>query len=135
MSQAKTENKGEVATFTADEIKKHNKREDVWIVIHDKVYDVTKFLDEHPGGEEVILENAGKDSTNDFEDIGHSEDARDMLKDYYIGDLKGAPPSSAGKDEAEGDRSHLRSKQNSSSWGLLIPLAFAAVLVAYKMYA
>ncbi|KAJ2497211.1 hypothetical protein GGH96_005286 [Coemansia sp. RSA 1972] len=142
MSEAKSENKGEVSTFTAAEIAKHNTREDVWILIHDKVYDVTKFLDEHPGGEEVILENAGKDSTSDFEDIGHSEDARDMLSQYYIGDLEasawrlflGVRPSAATGGE-DGDRSHLRSKQNNSSWGLLIPLAFAAVLIAYKVYA
>ncbi|KAJ2150987.1 hypothetical protein GGH15_006381, partial [Coemansia sp. RSA 562] len=127
MSEAKSENKGEVSTFTAAEIAKHNTREDVWILIHDKVYDVTKFLDEHPGGEEVILENAGKDSTSDFEDIGHSEDARDMLSQYYIGDLEA---TTGGED---GDHSHLRSKQNNSSWGLLIPLAFAAVLIAYKV--
>ncbi|KAJ2189729.1 Cytochrome b5 isoform E [Coemansia sp. RSA 532] len=127
MSEAKSENKGEVSTFTAAEIAKHNTREDVWILIHDKVYDVTKFLDEHPGGEEVILENAGKDSTSDFEDIGHSEDARDMLSQYYIGDLEasawrlylaaeqetfaGVRPSAATGGE-DGDHSHLRSKQN-----------------------
>ncbi|KAJ2405829.1 hypothetical protein J3F80_003908 [Coemansia sp. RSA 2526] len=132
MSEAKSENKGEVSTFTAAEIAKHNTREDVWILIHDKVYDVTKFLDEHPGGEEVILENAGKDSTSDFEDIGHSEDARDMLSQYYIGDLEASAWPTGGED---GDHSHLRSKQNNSSWGLLIPLAFAAVLIAYKVYA
>ncbi|KAJ2315212.1 Cytochrome b5 [Coemansia sp. RSA 2702] len=130
---SETKGDSQAKSFTAEEIGKHNTRDDVWIVISNKVYNVTNFLDEHPGGEEVILENAGKDATNDFDDIGHSEDAREMLKDYLIGELKGAPPTGAQGAKGSAD-SHLRSQQN-NSWGLLIPLAFAAALVAYKMYA
>lgn len=37
----------------------HNSRSDIWFSIDGQVYDVTKFLDEHPGGEEVLLENGG----------------------------------------------------------------------------
>ncbi|KAJ1664625.1 hypothetical protein IW140_004018 [Coemansia sp. RSA 1813] len=128
----------ETKTFTAEEIAKHYTRDDIWIVVHGKVYDVTKFLDEHPGGEEVILEHAGIDATEAFEDIGHSEDARELLADLLIGDLEGAPPTASTRNEkagADGDSENLRSKQNSNSWGLLIPLAFAVVLIAYKMYA
>jgi cytochrome b5 len=44
-----------------------------------KVYDVTKYLDDHPGGAEVLLEQAGQDATDMFEDIGHSQDARLVL--------------------------------------------------------
>ena len=51
------------------------------------MYDVTPFLDEHPGGEEILLENAGIDSSENFEDVGHSSDAREMLEEYYIGEL------------------------------------------------
>ncbi|KAJ1643810.1 hypothetical protein J3B02_006181 [Coemansia erecta] len=106
----------EVKTFTADEIEKHCTRDSIWIVVHDKVYDVTKFLDEHPGGEEVILENAGIDATEAFEDIGHSEDARSMLKDYFIGDLEGKAPTTAshenGADAAGDKHDHVRTKQN-----------------------
>ncbi|KAJ2387912.1 hypothetical protein GGI23_006171 [Coemansia sp. RSA 2559] len=75
-------------TFTAEEIAKHYTRDDIWIVVHGKVYDVTGFLDEHPGGEEVILEHAGIDATEAFEDIGHSEDARELLAHLLIGDLE-----------------------------------------------
>lgn len=53
-----------------------------------KVYDVTKYLDDHPGGAEVMLEVAGQDATNMFEDIGHSSDARTEMKKYQIGVLK-----------------------------------------------
>ncbi|KAF4383071.1 hypothetical protein F8388_009102 [Cannabis sativa] len=51
------------------------------------VYDVTKFLDDHPGGDDVILSSTGKDATNDFEDVGHSTSAYSMMDDFYIGDI------------------------------------------------
>lgn len=57
-----------------------------------QVYDVTKFLAEHPGGEEVMIEVAGMDASDAFEDIGHSNGARDMLAKYLIGELDGVPP-------------------------------------------
>ena len=40
---------------------------------------------QHPGGEEILVENAGIDATENFEDVGHSSDAREMLHDYFIG--------------------------------------------------
>jgi hypothetical protein len=54
-----------------------------------KVYDVTKFLDEHPGGAEILVENAGlADASAEFDSIGHSSAALEMLKSYYIGDVE-----------------------------------------------
>lgn len=52
------------------------------------MYDVSGYLDDHPGGAEVMLEVAGQDATNMFEDIGHSTDARTEMKKYQIGLLK-----------------------------------------------
>lgn len=57
------------------------------IVINNRVYDVTKFIDEHPGGEEVLQEQHGRDASNAFEDVGHSSDAREQMKAYEIGRL------------------------------------------------
>ncbi|KAL4187462.1 hypothetical protein AMTRI_Chr09g39140 [Amborella trichopoda] len=51
------------------------------------VYDVTPFMDDHPGGDEVLLSSTGKDATNDFEDVGHSQDAKEMMNKYYIGEI------------------------------------------------
>ncbi|NXV16700.1 CYB5B protein, partial [Uria aalge] len=70
-----------------EEVGKRNSSREAWLVIHGRVYDVTRFLEEHPGGEEVLLEQAGKDATESFEDVGHSTDARDMLQQYYIGEV------------------------------------------------
>ncbi|KAF3457672.1 hypothetical protein FNV43_RR02330 [Rhamnella rubrinervis] len=52
-----------------------------------QVYEVTKFLEDHPGGDEVLLSATGKDATDDFEDVGHSDNARDMMKEYYVGEI------------------------------------------------
>ena len=49
---------------------------------------MTGFLAEHPGGEEILLESAGIDATEGFEDVGHSTDARTLLNDYLLGELR-----------------------------------------------
>ena len=59
--------------YTVDEVTKHTEPNDVWLALHGKVYDITKFLKEHPGGEEVLLDLAGKDATKCFDDIGHTQ--------------------------------------------------------------
>ncbi|KAI3764484.1 hypothetical protein L2E82_14493 [Cichorium intybus] len=48
-------------------------------LIHSMVYDVTPFMEDHPGGDEFLLAATGKDATNDYEDVGHSEDARGIM--------------------------------------------------------
>ncbi|KAL8480774.1 hypothetical protein ACS0TY_026791 [Phlomoides rotata] len=79
--------------FTLSEVSEHNTKKDCWLVIGGKVYDVTKFLDDHPGGDEVLLTSTGKDATEDFEDVGHSTAARAMLGEYYVGDIDSATVS------------------------------------------
>ena len=54
-----------------------------------KVYDVTPFMDDHPGGGEIMLSGAGKDATQDFEDVGHSPHARKLLEKYYLDEFAG----------------------------------------------
>ncbi|XP_009195026.1 cytochrome b5 type B isoform X2 [Papio anubis] len=76
-----------VTYYRLEEVAKRNSLKELWLVIHGRVYDVTRFLNEHPGGEEVLLEQAGVDASESFEDVGHSSDAREMLKQYYIGDI------------------------------------------------
>jgi cytochrome b involved in lipid metabolism len=52
--------------FSKEEIAKHNKEDDCWIIIDDKVYDVSPFVSQHPGGVGAITKNAGKDSSEGF---------------------------------------------------------------------
>ncbi|KAF8071704.1 acyl-CoA dehydrogenase [Lyophyllum atratum] len=54
--------------FTKEEVAKHNKNGDLWIVVDSKVYDLSKFAAMHPGGLSVLLDEevAGQDATNLF---------------------------------------------------------------------
>ncbi|KIM45071.1 hypothetical protein M413DRAFT_66523 [Hebeloma cylindrosporum] len=52
--------------YTLAEVAKHNKKDDVWVVIDGQVLDVTNFLPDHPGGEKAILLYAGRDATEEF---------------------------------------------------------------------
>ncbi|XP_033607620.1 cytochrome b5 isoform X2 [Cryptotermes secundus] len=73
--------------YRREEVAKKNNSQGAWIVIHNSIYNVTEFLNEHPGGEEVLLEQAGNDGTEAFEDVGHSTDARELMKKYKIGEV------------------------------------------------
>jgi len=74
-------------TYSLADIASYNSNQKAWVVIHNNIYDVTAFLNEHPGGEEVLLEQASKDATEAFEDVGHSTDAREMMKKFKVGEL------------------------------------------------
>uniref|UniRef100_H3CVD0 Cytochrome b5 type B n=2 Tax=Tetraodon nigroviridis TaxID=99883 RepID=H3CVD0_TETNG len=114
----------DVKYFTLEEIKEHNMSNDTWIVIHDKVYDITRFLEEHPGGEEVLLEQAGGDATESFEDVGHSTDAREMLQQYLVGEVHMEDRS---KDSAK--KEPQTSPKETSSWtSWLIPALIATIV-------
>jgi cytochrome b involved in lipid metabolism len=65
---------------TAAEVAKHNTAEDCWVIIDGEVYDVTKFMPDHPGGSKAILVYAGKDCTEEF-DMLHE---RKVIQKYGI---------------------------------------------------
>lgn len=156
--------------YTLEDIKEHRTEESCWLAIHGKVYDVTDFLEEHPGGFEIMKDSAGeyclpmpsrrfrpwapdcpqstgqrlfiltfttagqlgplpsaaassttdpallcpcvtppfscspgKDATQDYEDIGHSQYSHSLLPKYLIGEYEGgdtAPPPPVKKVQA-----------------------------------
>jgi cytochrome b involved in lipid metabolism len=50
--------------ITLDEVKAHAAHGDCWIIVRGKVYDVSKFMEKHPGGADLLLDNSsGKDAT------------------------------------------------------------------------
>ncbi|CAN6461698.1 unnamed protein product [Victoria cruziana] len=73
--------------YTKAEVSRHNTRTDCWIIIKDKVYDVTSYVEEHPGGD-AILTHAGDDSTEGFYGPQHATRVFDMIGDFYVGDLQ-----------------------------------------------
>ncbi|KAI8539393.1 hypothetical protein RHMOL_Rhmol09G0179700 [Rhododendron molle] len=79
--------------YSMEEASQHNTNGDCWVVIDGKVYDVSTYLDEHPGGDDVIIAATGKDATDDFEDAGHSKTARELMETFCIGELDPTSPA------------------------------------------
>ncbi|KAJ1496021.1 hypothetical protein T484DRAFT_1924553 [Baffinella frigidus] len=80
-------NKFGARTVTRAEAAEHCRRGDLWLVIAGVVYNATEWIGNHPGGPKVLLDNAGKDVSTLFKDMGHSLLARYQLADFYVGDL------------------------------------------------
>ncbi|OGM50508.1 cytochrome b5, partial [Aspergillus bombycis] len=120
--------------LTFQEVSGHNTKKDLYMVIHDKVYDCTSFVDEHPGGEEVLLDVGGQDATEAFEDVGHSDEAREILDGLLVGNLKRVPGDPAPRSHAQAT---TNTSSSSGSAGLGVGL-YAVVLIggaiAYGAY-
>ncbi|KAF8040399.1 hypothetical protein BT93_B2588 [Corymbia citriodora subsp. variegata] len=119
--------------FSMQEASQHSSREDCWIVIDGKVYDVSSYLDDHPGGDDVILETTGKDATDGFEDAGHSEEVRELLQTFCIGELD---PSSAAVPELEiyskgTDHSQKLMALTKQYWAVPVAVVGISVIVGF----
>ncbi|KAF4974344.1 hypothetical protein FZEAL_8742 [Fusarium zealandicum] len=124
----------EIKEFTFQDVAEHNTKNDMFLVVNDKVYDCTKFLDEHPGGEEVMLDVAGQDGTEAFEDVGHSDEAREALDSLYVGELKRLPGDAGpSRPVATSNQGSGKTDQNSFSLGLYAVVVVGGFL-AYVGY-
>lgn len=75
-------------TITLADVKSHNTSQSCHVTIGDKVYDVTDFLDDHPGGADLILEHGGEDVAEIMRDEVshfHTEAAYEILDEHLIG--------------------------------------------------
>lgn len=59
----KAKNGHAIQTVTFEEVSKHNKKDDQWLLINGKAYDITSFAKKHPGGAKILNHYAGEDAT------------------------------------------------------------------------
>ncbi|KAH9255374.1 hypothetical protein BASA81_006493 [Batrachochytrium salamandrivorans] len=79
----------DLPSFTAAEVAKHNSPDDCWIVIDNVVYNVTEFLNKHPGGSGPLEDQAGTDTSYQFR-MHHGEGILERSgKKYIVGRLTG----------------------------------------------
>ncbi|NXI45323.1 NB5R4 reductase, partial [Galbula dea] len=77
--------KGRLIEVTEDELAKHNKKEDCWICIRGFVYNVTPYMEYHPGGEDELMKAAGTDGTDLFDQVHRWVNYESMLKECLVG--------------------------------------------------
>lgn len=79
-----------VRLYTAEDLAAHNSASSCWVARRGRVYDVTSFLPDHPGGDDLIVKWAGKEveaAMKDKDEHDHSESAYEMLEEYVIGKI------------------------------------------------
>ncbi|XP_059630362.1 cytochrome b5-like [Cornus florida] len=125
--------------FNSDEVSVHNNAKDCWVIINAKAYDVTNFLADHPGGDEVLLAAAGKDASEEFEDVGHGSAARLMLDEFYVGEID---PSSSPEKTSYTPRTQSRAINDCNKpseliiklFRFLVPLTILGLAVGIRFY-
>ena len=86
--------------ISKNELSSHMSASSAWISIEGKVFDVTEFLNDHPGGIGVLLSKCGKDATDEFLRVGHSPEARKRMINFEIGKLDANVPYPGGTQHA-----------------------------------
>lgn len=123
-----SEHQKELKAYGAEEVSKHTSEDGCWMIIGNeqnggpKVYDVTKYLDDHPGGSEVMLDVSGQNADEFFEDIGHSQGARNELKKYLIGTYQ--------LTEEEREQMRIDAEKKANRGGPSIMIIFLVIVVA-----
>ncbi|CAK9141458.1 unnamed protein product [Ilex paraguariensis] len=110
--------------FNLSEVSVHNNAKDCWVIIDAKVYDVTNFLADHPGGDEILLAAAGKDASEEFEDAGHGSAARLMLDEFYVGEANSSTIPKATPYKPSKQPKQIHNDEEKSSNLIIKPLKF-----------
>ncbi|KAM0255266.1 hypothetical protein ACHAQJ_005921 [Trichoderma viride] len=116
--------------YTVEDVAAHKTRDDLWVMIHGKVYDVSKYVRDHPGGADVLIEVAGTDATTAYDEVGHSEDADELLKTYLIGTVQGAREISRPKTVRLVQKATEDKKPSKSSSSAISTVTIAAIPLA-----
>ncbi|NP_001106739.1 cytochrome b5-like [Bombyx mandarina] len=76
-----------VHKYTRAEVAARDNNKQNLIIIDNVVYDVAAFLEDHPGGTEVLVDNAGSDASECFHEVGHSEIAIEWRNTFKVGEI------------------------------------------------
>ncbi|KAI3616489.1 cytochrome b5 [Moniliophthora roreri] len=120
-----------------EELQQNSTKDKLWVLISGKVYDVTKFIDEHPGGDEVILAEAGaRDATEAFEDVGHSDEARALLPGMLVGDFDEENDKVERRDPGRSVQAArvANAVQTGSNMMYFVPLSLLGAYFAWRYY-
>lgn len=73
--------------YTTAQVAEHCTREDCWIILDHRAYDITRFVDKHPGGVGPVVNMAGKDATDVFDNYHAARVYKTMLPQYLVGEV------------------------------------------------
>ncbi|KAG9400778.1 hypothetical protein AC1031_010216 [Aphanomyces cochlioides] len=112
-----------VNEYTRRQVALHNNSLDCWVIVGKegakKIYDITPFLQDHPGGPELVLHLAGHDATIEFDDVGHDESARRLLETFCIGNLR---EDETDQLAAQQERQHVPPADSYNGIGVLLSI-------------
>jgi cytochrome b involved in lipid metabolism len=74
-----------IRNYTPNQVRLHHNLEDIWIILHDKVYDVTPYMKYHPGGQMQLMRAAGRDATELFNKVHPWVNYNALLTKCFIG--------------------------------------------------
>ncbi|XP_061193532.1 cytochrome b5 reductase 4-like isoform X3 [Saccostrea echinata] len=83
---------GKILEVDAEELAKHNRRNDAWIALRGKVYNITPYMEYHPGGDDELMRGAGIDGTQLFDEVHKWVNYESMLEKCFVGKLKSTTP-------------------------------------------
>ncbi|KAJ4859021.1 cytochrome b5-like heme/Steroid binding domain-containing protein [Trichoderma breve] len=77
-----------IKSITTAQLSKHSSRQDLWVAVNGRVYDLTNFAEDHPGGINVLEECAGTDASEPFEYAGHSTNTVKTMRQFLVGNME-----------------------------------------------
>lgn len=129
--------------FTWQDVAEHNSEESAWIAIDGKVYDVTEFVDKHPGGKELLLLSVGREATDLFNSYHpFTTKPRAVLNKYCIGSLATfehpiyKPDSGFYKEAADAIKAHFKKtgQDSKNPWTGVLRMSPVYILGAAVFY-
>jgi Cytochrome b involved in lipid metabolism len=72
--------------YTLDEVNEHKTEDDCWVAVNNRVFNITRWLNKHPGGKQLLLNLGGRDCSDEFR-IFHYKPNFTLLNTFVVGEL------------------------------------------------